>query len=89
MRTRDPEWKKFGSGIEKSRIWDPHHLTHLGYVFRKTCVLSKTLTLFDDEEAKGEDHGVAGEDVVPAVDVLPVDGQPHTGHQHEHTLHDH
>jgi hypothetical protein len=55
-----------------------------------TLVIKKsTLTLFDDEEAEGEDHGVAGEDVVPAVDVLPVDGQPHTGHQHEHALHDH
>jgi hypothetical protein len=55
-----------------------------------TCVNKKSmLTLFDDEEAEGEDHGVAGEDVVPAVDVLPVDGQPHTGHQHEHALHDH
>ncbi len=51
--------------------------------------VKKTLTLFDDEEAEGEDHGVAGEDVVPAVDVLPVDGQPHTRHQHEHALHYH
>jgi hypothetical protein len=24
MRIRDPEWKKFGSGIEKSRIRDKH-----------------------------------------------------------------
>jgi len=27
----------------------------------------------DDEVAHGEHHGVAGEDVVAAVDVLPVD----------------
>ncbi len=63
---------------------DPQHLTHVC-----SCVIKKPLTLFDDEEAEGEDHGVAGEDVVPAVDVLPVDGQTHTRHQHEHALHDH
>ena len=47
------------------------------------------LTLFDDEVAEGEYHGVAGEDVVPAVDVLPVDGEAHAGHQHKHPLHQH
>ena len=33
------------------------------------------LTLLDGEVAHGEGHGVAREDVVPAVDVLPVDGE--------------
>ncbi len=64
-------------------------LSHPDATDRLPGSVKKTLTLFDDEEAEGEDHGVTGEDVVPAVDVLPVDGQPHTGHQHEHALHDH
>jgi hypothetical protein len=24
MRIRDPGWRQFGSGMEKSRIWDKH-----------------------------------------------------------------
>ena len=47
------------------------------------------LTFFDDEVSHGEHHGVSGEDVVAAVDVLPVDGEPHPGHQDQDPLHDH
>ena len=34
------------------------------------------LTLLDAEVSHDEDDGVSGEDVVAAVDVLPVDTQP-------------
>ena len=34
----------------------------------------------DDEGAEDEDHRVAGEDEVAAVDVVTVDGEPEAGH---------
>ena len=39
------------------------------------------LTLLDGEVCHGERHGVAGEDVVAAVDVLAVDGEAAAGQQ--------
>ena len=33
------------------------------------------LTLLDDQVGHGEGHGVAGEDVVAAVNVFAIDGQ--------------
>ena len=49
----------------------------------------RRLTFFDDEERHDERHGVAGVDVVAAVDVLLVDGEAGAGEQLEHALQDH
>ena len=48
--------------------------------------LAPALTFFDDEERHDERHGVAGVDVVAAVDVLLVDGQAGAREQLEHAL---
>ena len=45
-----------------------------------------TLTFFNDKERHDERHGVAGVDVVAAVDVLLVDGQAGAREQLEHAL---
>ena len=45
--------------------------------------LETQLTLFDDQVGHDERHGVAGVNVVAAVDVLPVDGQAHAGQELE------
>ena len=47
------------------------------------------LTFFDDEEGHDERHGVAGVDVVAAVDVLLVDGQARARQELQHPLQDH
>ena len=47
------------------------------------------LTFFNDEVSHGEDHNVAGEDVVAAVDVLAIDGHTHPGHQRQDPLYYH
>ena len=52
-------------------------------------VSRRELTFFDDEEGHDECHGVAGVDVVAAVDVLLVDGQARAREQLEHPLQDH
>ena len=44
---------------------------------------------FDDEEGHDERHGVAGVDVVAAVDVLLVDGEARAREQLQHPLQDH
>ena len=41
----------------------------------KETIFRIFLTLLDDQVAHGEGHGMPGEDVVPAVDVLPTDGE--------------
>ena len=41
--------------------------------------------LLDGEVAHGESHGVPGENVVAAVDVLPVDGESPTRQQSDNT----
>ena len=43
-------------------------------LIKRKCMV-KDLTLLDDQVAHGEGHGVPREDVVPAVDVLPIDGE--------------
>ena len=47
------------------------------------------LTLLDGEIAKSQGHGVPGEDVVAAEDMLPVDGEASAGDDGQHPLHVH
>ena len=42
-------------------------------------------TLFDGKVGHGESHGVAAEDVVPAVDVLPIDRESPARQQSDHS----
>ena len=49
----------------------------------------RELTFFDDEEGHDERHGVAGVDVVAAVDVLLVDGEARARQQLQHPLQNH
>ena len=46
-------------------------------------------TLLDGEVAECERHGVAGEDVVPAEHVLPVDAKAAAGDDRQHPVHVH
>ena len=43
-------------------------------------------TLPDDQIPQGEGHGVAREDVVTAVHVLPIDRQPSSRHDGQDPL---
>ena len=40
--------------------------------------------MFDGEVGHGEGHGVPTEDVVPTVDVLPVDGEAPARQEGDH-----
>ena len=55
------------------------------FIIATSRSLQLLLTLLDGQIGHGQGHRVPREDVVPAVDVLPVDGQAPSRQQGNHT----